>query len=177
MKENLLPSLDVAKVSDRSASLILIPTIANVGKNPEDYSISYSAIRRARQQGRKNISENLSKNFETDKPLFVHWEGKLLEDITGNEVVDRLPVLISGSGENQLLGVPKIDHGTGKDSANAVHKAVSDWNLTDKVKGMCFDTTASNTGRKNGACVLIEKKKMEKDMLWLPCRHLLLKSS
>jgi hypothetical protein len=102
--------------------------------------------------------------------LTVHWDGKILEDITGNEVVDRLPVLISGSGENQLLSVPKIDHGTGKDSANAVHQAVSDWNLTDKVKGMCFDTTASNTGRKNGACVLLEQK-MEKDLLWFPCRH------
>ena len=43
----------------------------------------------------------------------VHWHGKLLEDITGNETVDRLPILISGSGKEQLLGVPKIDRGTG----------------------------------------------------------------
>jgi hypothetical protein len=35
---------------------------------------------------------------------------------------------------------------------------------------MCFDTTASNTGRKNGACVLIEQK-LGKDLLYLPCRH------
>ena len=35
---------------------------------------------------------------------------------------------------------------------------------------MCFDTTASNTGRKNGACVSLEHK-MDKDMLWLACRH------
>ena len=126
MNKNLVSSLDVAKISDRSASLILKPTIANVGRDPEDYSTSYSAICRARQKERENISENLSKNYETDKPLIIHWDGKLLEDITGNEVVDRLPVLISGSGENQLLGVPKIDHGTGKDSANAVHQAVSD---------------------------------------------------
>lgn len=35
---------------------------------------------------------------------------------------------------------------------------------------MCFDTTASNTGRRNGACVLLEQK-MDNDMLWLACRH------
>ena len=35
---------------------------------------------------------------------------------------------------------------------------------------MCFDTTASNTGRKNGACVSLEHK-LDKDMLWLACRH------
>ena len=34
---------------------------------------------------------------------------------------------------------------------------------------MCFDTTASNTGRRNGTCVLLEQK-LEKD-LHLACRH------
>ena len=35
---------------------------------------------------------------------------------------------------------------------------------------MCFDTTAANTGPRNGACVLLEQK-MDKDMPWLACRH------
>jgi hypothetical protein len=170
MDENLLSLLDVAKVSDRAASLIMIPTIANVGKDPEEYNVSYSSIRRARQKSREKFSENLKKQFQTDKPLIIHWDGKLLEDITGNEVVDRLPVLISGSGEDQLLGVPKIDRGTGRHTANAVYQQIIDWNLNNQVKGMCFDTTASNTGRKNGACILLEQK-LEKDLLWYPCRH------
>lgn len=170
MNEHLLSSLDVAKISDRSASSIIIPTIANVGIDPDDYNISYSSIRRARQKSRQKFSENLKKELHTNKHLTVHWDGKLLEDITGNETVDRLPIFVSGSGEDQLLGVPKIDKGTGKDMANAVVQKVTEWNIIDKVKGLCFDTTASNTGRKNGACVLIEQI-MEKDLLWYPCRH------
>ena len=35
---------------------------------------------------------------------------------------------------------------------------------------MCFDTTASNTGIRKGACILLEQQ-MDKDMLWLACRH------
>ena len=35
---------------------------------------------------------------------------------------------------------------------------------------MSFDTTASNTGRRNGACVLIEQN-MGKDLLHFACRH------
>ena len=35
------------------------------------------------------------------------------------------------------------------------------------VTGMCFNTTASNTGHKNGACVLIEQK-LEKDVMVFP---------
>ena len=106
--------MDVAKISDRSASLIIIPTIKSVGKNPENYNVSYSTIRRVRQKSIKTFSENLKKQFETEKPLIVHWDGKLLEDISGEEVVDCLPILITGSGTEQLLGLPKISWGTGK---------------------------------------------------------------
>ena len=38
-----------------------------------------------------------------------------------------------------------------------VYKQICVWNLTDNVKGMCFDRTASNTGRQNGARVLPEQ--------------------
>jgi len=38
------------------------------------------------------------------------------------------------------------------------------------VIGMCFDTTASNTGRLNGACTLLETA-IGRSLLWLACRH------
>ena len=97
-------------------------------------------------------------------PLTIHWNGKLLEDITGENVVDRLPVLVLRNGVDQLLGVPKFISGTGENTSAAVHKLVLDWGLLNQVKCMCSDTTASNTGIKSGACVLL-KHKMEKDMI------------
>ena len=103
--------------------------------------------------------------------MVVHLNGNLLEDITGNEVVNCLPVVISGSGFIQLIGVPKLDCRTDREIAGVVHQAlligncqITDRKLIDKVKGMCFDTTASNTVLKNGACVLF-KQKLEKDKL------------
>ena len=68
----------------------------NIGENPEEYNVSYSSLRRERQHGRKNISENIFTSFETDQPLIVHWDGKMLEDISGSEMIDPLSVLISG---------------------------------------------------------------------------------
>lgn len=38
------------------------------------------------------------------------------------------------------------------------------------IVGMCFDTTASNTGVLNGACVLLEQK-IGRPLLALACRH------
>ena len=35
---------------------------------------------------------------------------------------------------------------------------------------MCFDTTASNTGKFNGACILLEEL-LDHPLLWTVCRH------
>lgn len=52
----------------------------------------------------------------------------------------------------------------------AVCNALKEWDVIENVKALCCDTTASNTGRLSGACVLIEQH-LEKDLLYLPCRH------
>lgn len=81
-------------------------------------------------------------NFSPNVPLTVHWDGKMLEDISGQEVVDRLPILVSGQSVDQLLGVPKIESGSGELTATAVYETVSSWGIADKIKSMSFDTTA-----------------------------------
>ncbi len=70
----------------------------------------------------------------------------------------------------QLLGVPELPNGTGEATSNAVITKVNEWGLENQVKAMCFDTTASNTGRRIGACGLIETK-LGKNLLYLACRH------
>ena len=108
MYMNLILSLDVAQVTDHSASLILTPKIANVREDPENYKAISQFLRHNKKE--KEISEKLkilkSKNFDADNPLVVHCNGKLLEDITGKEVVDRLLVVLSENGFSQLIGIP-----------------------------------------------------------------------
>ena len=67
------------------------------------------------------------------------------------ETVDRLPVLLTGNGQSQLLAVPKLPLGTREAQAKAIFSILKDWNLKEKVQGMYFDTTSSNTGRHKGA--------------------------
>jgi len=40
----------------------------------------------------------------------------------------------------------------------------------DHIKGLCFDTTASNTGTKGGVCIRLEKE-IGRKFLNLACRH------
>ena len=103
----------------------------------------------------------------------VHWDGKLLPSLTDlTDKLDRLPILVTAisTGETQLLGVPQLESGTGKNQASAVYDLLREWSLTDKVAGFCFDTTASNTGLRTGACILLEQQ-LARNVLNLACRH------
>ena len=74
------------------------------------------------------------------------------------DLVDRLAVLVSGDGTMKLVGVPKLLNPTGQSAATAVVNLIQEWNLTDRINFMCFETTANNTGVNACTCVLLEKK-------------------
>jgi len=51
-----------------------------------------------------------------------------------------------------------------------VLQSLEDWKLSDKVVGMSFDTTASNTGAARGACTLLQQK-IGRPLYNFACRH------
>ena len=51
----------------------------------------------------------------------------ILKDLTGKDLVDRLPVIVSELETNQLLGVPKLISGTGEAQATAANQLLEDW--------------------------------------------------
>ena len=93
-----------------------------------------------------------------------------MPDLSGTEKVDRLPIFVTTMGETKLLDIPKIPAGTGQAEAQAVFNAIKRWELDTLVRGMCFDTTSSNTGRLSGACVLLEQL-LGRPLLHFGCRH------
>ena len=96
----------------------------------------------------------------------------MMTDLTGREVVDRLPILVSGEGVIKLLAVPKLDTSTADVIATAIMDVVEDWELADRVRAFCFDTTAVNTGRVKGTCIQLEQKLHRPSfILHLACRH------
>lgn len=91
-------------------------------------------------------------------------------DLTGSNKVERLPIVITQQGIEQFLGVPKLQSGTGKEIANAIHKVLEEWGLLHTIQAICFDTTSANTGKDNGAAVILERI-LKRSLLYLPCRH------
>lgn len=170
----LTAALDRTGSTDRNALFVVAETAKSLGHDPSKFNISRSSVKRHREKQRRQQWTDLHNAFKAErKTCIVHWDGKLLPSLLCSTTsVDRLPVLITdvSTGETQLLGVPKLTSGTGENQATAVYELLHEWCLEEKVAGFCFDTTASNTGRRTGACILLEQR-IGHTVLNLACRH------
>lgn len=90
-------------------------------------------------------------------------------NVTGRKE-DRLPIVVTGEGTSKLLTVATLPNGKAAVETEAVAGAVEDWNLTDNVVAMSFDTTNTNSGCKGGVITLLQKR-LNKTLLPLACRH------
>ncbi|XP_062542261.1 uncharacterized protein LOC134210234 [Armigeres subalbatus] len=173
VSQDLSMALDRGGISNAKATMIIAAMVFSLGHPIEELNLSVSTIRRARMKIRKCVANEMKASFSSDDYWVVHWDGKLLPDLTdggSGQLVDRLPVIISGKVTEQLLGAPKIEAGTGASQAEAVYKCLVDWGVQDNVVGKCFVTTSSNTGHKAGACTLVERK-LGRPLMNLACRH------
>ncbi|XP_050499022.1 uncharacterized protein LOC126879795 [Diabrotica virgifera virgifera] len=170
MTPRLAAALDKCKVSDRDTMHIISAVLEALNIDITEFVLNRSSIKRNREILRK-IKYSSIKSVGNDANFIeVHWDSKLLPDITKNEKIDRLPVIAVGLDFEQLLGVPGIASSAGSEVCSAVFHITDEWNLTEKIQAFCFDTTASNTGRIKGAAVLLQQR-LGRDILWLPCRH------
>lgn len=180
--EKMLNSPDVSSTLDRiniSDRKFVLLAAAIVKANDEDLGsapLSHSTVHRKRSAHRSTIATNVKQEFlSSEKSAFiVHWDGKIMKNTTNQEdpksMVDRLAVSVTGHETEKILGMVKIPAGTGQAQASATFQLLKLWEVTGDVVGMSFDTTSSNTGPTNGACVLLEQK-LQRNLLYFACRH------
>ena len=104
----LAATLDMTGISSRRATFVLAEAAKSFGHDIRNMNINRMSIYRHRKQHRAQFVNECNAQFPSNVCLVVHWDGKLMEDITGNKHVDRLPVIVSGEGTSQLLGAPKV---------------------------------------------------------------------
>ena len=105
----------------------------------------------------------------------IHWDEKLLKCGKAYTHKEHLAVLASSTNGKlvKLLGITDLDSGTGLNQAKAVKNMLEEWSIEQRCVAMCFDTTASNTGKFAGACILLEAL-IGHPLLWTSCRHQML---
>jgi len=134
----LAAALDRTGISSRQATFVLAEAAKRLGHDVADVNVNRMSIHRQRKEHRAQFVKELKIKFPADVALVVHWDGKLMEDLTTKQHVDRLPVIVTGGGISQLLGVPKIASGTGEAQASAVKHLLEEWDLCDRVGALCF---------------------------------------
>ena len=168
--------LDRINLSDRKFTILAAAIAKAVGEDLMSSALSRSTVRRRRQEHRSVIDSHIREEFQSsEKPsLVVHWDGKVMKDSTNMDDrrsnTDRLAVVVSGCDVEKVLGIIKLPSGSGQAQAKATFQLLNLWEVSADTVGMCFDTTASNTGPVNGACVLLEKL-MDRNLLYFACRH------
>ena len=165
---DLCAALDRSKLTDRMATYIVSATAKALGHDTAGFNISRSSIKRKREINRKNLNIDAIEQV----PSVVHWDGKLMEDLVPSEKrVERIAITISNiNGQSRILGIPKTNSGKGEEQASAVCHHLSESELTNYVIGLCFDTTASNTGIHSGACANIQRQ-LNKNLFHFTSRH------
>lgn len=166
----LSSALDRTKMSNRQAVHVLSAAAVSLGHDPAELVMNRESFRRERIKFRQISAAEIKAAFSPDAPLTVHWDSKIVPAADGGPREDRLPVLVSGEGVAKLLAVPNLPNGTGRAVATAVLEVLEDWEVTDRVAALSFDTTSSNSGLTNGACTLIEQR-LDREVLHLACRH------
>jgi len=102
--------------------------------------------------------------------ISIHWDEKLLKEKGDFSPTEHIAVLSSHRNGTKLLGTTSLEAGTGRNQAEAIKGILNNWNLEQQCIALCFDTTASNTGKFNGACILLEAL-LDHPLLWTACRH------
>ena len=143
---------DGVSIPERGATYIIRSVTKALGRDVSSMTLSRNSVRRSRYRNREKQA-TVEQEFIRSTPLLLHWDGKLLPDISGNkETVDRIAVWLQVVGKKCYCIVPKIGRGTGKQQVDACLTPLTEWNIRQRIRGMVFDTTASNTGLENGAC-------------------------
>ena len=160
----------------RPSTAYIGEAIVRCGGDLNEIAFSPSTMARQRSKTESDMSEKLINRFlsDSDKPnLIAHWDGKKVKLACG-DIEERLAILLQAVQSNkdpQFIGVPCTADGTGASHCNAMVQLFREHAVsTHRIIGMCCDTTASNTGKENGAATLLELP-LGRALLWLVYLH------
>ena len=174
-RSHVVMAADRHKMSNNVLNDIIASIIRESKGCVNDFTLSRMSTSRGRRKLRVMKFETLKKYISNDLGVnyfTIHWNEKLLKAGKAFNQQGHIAVL-AGSARGEvvkLLGTTVLDSGTGLNLARAIKDMLEEWNSKEQCVAMCFDTTASNTGRFAGARILLEAF-IGYPLLWTSCRH------
>ncbi len=141
-------------------------------------TMSISSAYRHKKSAIEEAADNIKKTFKATMPdfLIIHWDGKVVE-YKRKQFEDRLAIVASDPTDHadkehfQFLGAPCMENGKGQTMCDTLLEMLDQWQIEFKtILGTSWDTTASNSGKFQGAAFLLERV-IGEQRLALACRH------
>ena len=162
-------SLDRTNTTPRQAMHIVAPALVAAGVDLQSITLSTTSLYEARKDTREAIGSSVRESFSPKVPLIVHFDGKMLPDCDGVKG-DRMQVVVSGKCV-KLLGIPRLPNTSGEQMGRKIVQLLHEWTgVAPHLAGLCFDTTASNTGIHSGAITVVQAS-FNRRLLYFACRH------
>ena len=67
-----------------------------------------------------------------------------------------LTYIIPQDSDSKILGIAETKDSTGRVEAEKVKEILDNWNVTEKIIALGYDTTSSNTGIHKGSCTILQ---------------------
>lgn len=134
--------------------------------------VPYETFRRQAAEQVKKIVDLKKESFDRTSKYVFHFDGKDCAIPSLHKKAERLCYVVTPMDRRGefVIGIPFLVDKKAGSIAEAGMKVLQDWQIEHCIAALSFDTTATNTGRKNGVAVQLEEK-MGRPLIWLPCRH------
>lgn len=168
-------------LSYRDQTMFLAAIVNYLDVPLKEVGLSRESVRRKRYEFVQRHGDEIRSDYMEEmagKHLVLHFDGKIIKHIEEESQqctsADRIAISVTspefGHKEDLLLGVVPSQSGKSADCAICIQNLCEYFEVCDGIFGICADTTAANTGRKNGAIVILAQV-LQKPFLWLLCRH------
>ncbi len=163
------------RMSHRDTTGIMGHVIKLGGASLKPFVISKSSSDRHRKKEVESLAMKIKKDFIADIPehVILHWDSKVIQYVD-HHTDDRLAVVVSSPSDGtkpMFIASPLIPDSTGLSQKQALVNVVLDWNIPkENIVGLCWDTTASNTGAYKGSATLFERYTGHA-CFWIGCRY------
>ena len=133
------------------------------GENLNQSSLSASISLRQRiaviKESEKEIKIDLAISIPSQLHVVLHWDDKVIKDANRTESDERFSIVMSSQNldrRTKFLSAPHIPDGTYASMLDVLMAIMQIWNIpSENMIGMCWDTTASNTGTSRGFSIFV----------------------
>ena len=120
--EKLIATLDKCLITDRNATRIVLAVAEALNFDVRNLTLNKSSINSCRKIIRCKMAERIKEHM-SGIPLratVLHWDGKLVQEMSRVDKVDRLPIIITDGDFEKILSIPALESGSGRAQASAM---------------------------------------------------------